>query len=200
MLHQFSVIAIFFILIGAYNHASAAGNATSASNAVTKFVKGLQEGKCTSLYDMVSHYDQMASMEKQMKPKAIWPQIEKKYRQEWNERCQDFAKDISKHNGSFGNVNNFIYVTPKTRWNIIETRPSNVGGFWDVFVKMNYTKQDAPCESKDYGEDSRLLKSRIYEFSVWPTKGRVFVDPQYNERFEEAFEFYSDSCKKQQDD
>lgn len=192
-----TLIAMLFVIVFLVPSSNAFGidNAKIASNAVTRFVKGLQDGKCTSLYDMVSHYDQMTSMEKQMKPKAIWPQIEKKYREEWNERCRDFAKDISKHNGSFGNVNNFIYLTPKTRWNIIETRPSIVGGFWDVFIKVNYTKQDAPCESKDNEENMRLLKSRIYEFSVHPTNGRVFVDPQYNERFEEAFEFYPDACK-----
>lgn len=207
---KFSIIGVFMLILvpGLSLPAFAAGNAKIASTAVSRYIKGLQNGKCDSLFDMVSHYDEMISMERKMKPKALWPQIDKQFKEEWNELCHGFSRDISNHDGSYGGYN-YIYVTPKTRWNIIETRPGFVGGVWDVFVKVSYVEQEAPCERKvltdfqtihNEQDEPQRLKSRIYGFSVYPAKGKIFVSVKDENVFGESFEFYPVSCKKKEDD
>lgn len=183
------ILILLFLVSPQVVHGS--GPLVKADKAVYKYLKALQEWKCDSLFDLVYHYNQMMYYERQMYPEALWAEIKNKYKKDWQDRCVSFEKDISKKDGSFGGDAFFVYVTPKTHWKIIESRPR------EVFVKMTYTKEEAPCkEQADDSYKSHLLKSRIYSFPISYSKGKILVHGPRDLSTPESDTFYADECQQ----
>jgi len=169
-----------------------AANFKKSENAVNRYMKALQAGQCDSLFESVYHYDQLMYYDRQMYPKELLVKINNKYKKEWQSRCRDFEENIKKDTLSGDSF--FPYITPKTHWKIIESKPR------EVFVKVTYGKDEAPCkEQTDDSYKSHLLKSKIYSFSISYSKGKILVDGPRDASLSspESDTFYTDECKQE---
>jgi hypothetical protein len=163
-------------------------NTSVATSIVSKYIKGMQTGRCDSIIDYDLNYISSINIVKVTKPKALWPQLIQKEKEPRINSCEsDFKKKPYKDFADYS-----FYITSKTNWKIIEKRSGSNGKYFEIFVKLNYPEDDAPAiisEPMSDQEEFSLLKSCIYEIILLREYGKILISNI--KVVDESKEFYS---------